>query len=166
MLELDDGGLDHNAISLNNFLKELVLAGKPFLPQREQLSYLSRYWVEDNLKPLVDVKIDRSLARQGDIVKIKLFKYELQSIGLTICGGKIGTSGPTTCVSSVVPKNYSCFVCSHSTKDKRLTKNVIYVQTPLVVVKRAVYLTLTLSVLDVSTNTIPSLLNAKLSVKV
>ena len=122
--------------------------------------------MEDNLKPLADAKIERSLARQGKIVKIKLFKYELQSISLTICGGKIGTSGPTTCVSSVIPKHYSCFVRSHSTKDKRLTKNVIYVQEPLVVVKRAVYLTLTLSVLDISTNIIPSLLNAKLSVKV
>ena len=110
MLELGDGDFDHNAISLNNLLKELVLAGKPFLRQREQLSYLSRYRVEDTLKPLVDAKIERSLARQGKIVKIKLFKYELQSIGLTICGGKIGTSGPTTCVSSVIPKNYSCFV--------------------------------------------------------
>lgn len=99
-------------------------------------------------------------------LKVKLFKVDIQSIGSVICGGKIGTSGLTACVASIIPETYSCAVRSHLTKDNRLREDSIYVQTPSLVGEKAFYLTPSLFVKDMSSKFIPSLLKAERTVEV
>ena len=96
---------------------------------------------------------------------VQLIKVDIQSVGSSIRGGKISTSSPTAYVASIIPGTSSCAVRSHLTKDERLLENCIYVQTPSLGGK-AVYLTQSLLVEDMSSKIIPSLFKAERSIKV
>ena len=100
-------------------------------------------------------------------MKVKLFKVDIQSIDWIICGGEIGTSSPTACIVRIIPETSSCTVRSHLTTDKWLRENSSYVQNPLLVGGKAIYLTPSLLVKDMSSKIIfTSLLKTERSVEV
>ena len=88
------------------------------------------------------------------------------SIGKTICGGKIGSSGLQACVAPVPFGSTSCSVRSHATKETSLSDDTLYIRTPFVAGKLAIYLTSLLPVSSLSPKVLPYLLQATRSVEV
>ena len=79
------------------------MAGKPpYLRKREQVSRPSRDLSSDidELFPVI-LKVERPLVKEN--AKVNVFQVPFQSIGISICGGKIKSSGLQACIAAVVP---------------------------------------------------------------
>ena len=88
------------------------------------------------------------------------------SIRTVIYRGKIVSSSLQACVADVLVGSSSCSIRSHSTKEKSLVVNTLYIQTPFVVEKLAISLSSSLQVSSLSPKVLLSLLKAKRSIDV
>ena len=109
-------------------------------------------------------KVERPLTKED--AKVRLFQVPFQSIGISICGGKIGSSSLQACIAAVVPGTNSCSIRAHSLKAKSLVETEVYIPTPIVADRRAVYLSPSFLASDLLSKVLSSLLNAERSVKV
>ena len=93
------GGGNENAYSLEKLLEEEELAVKPpFLRKREYIPRPSRFLVTPS--PVVP-KVEHPLVKEE--AEVRPFQVPFQSIGISICDGKIGSSGLQACIAAVVP---------------------------------------------------------------
>lgn len=88
LLDFGEGDSDNNATSLDTLLEEPVFVSKPFLRQREQSLYISRFQDVGNLR---EIKMKSTLTKQVATVKVKLFKGNLQSMGWLSVAEKLAT---------------------------------------------------------------------------
>ena len=84
-------------------------------------------------------KVERRVKGSGsiDVVKLLLVK----DIGITICGGVIGASDSHAWVDVVVTGTTSCVINSHKVEANGLLEQHVYIRTPSLKSKDAVYLT-------------------------
>ena len=92
--------------------------------------------------------------------KVKVFQVPFQSIGISICGGKIKSSGLQACIAAVVPWRRSCSIRAYYLKEKNLVETEVYIPTLIVEDRRAVYLSPSFLASDLLSNILSSLLNA------
>ena len=103
--------------------------------------------------------------KAGDTT-VHLFHVLEGSIKTIVCGGKIGASGLQACVVDIFVGSSPYSIKSHSTKEKSLVDNTLYIQTPFVVGNITIYLPPSLIVSSVSPKILLLLLKAKRSVEV
>ena len=137
----------------------------PFFRKREQITHSSRFLSSDVGVPSPVVpKVERSLSKED--ANVRLFQVPFQSIGISICGGKIGSSGLQAFIAAVVPGSSSCSIRAHSLKAKSLVKMEIFIPTSIVADRRAVYLSPSLLDSGFPSKVFSPLLNVERSVRV
>ena len=133
----------------------------PFLRKREQIARPTRFLVASS--PVVP-KVERHVIK--DDAKVRLFQVSFQSIGISICGRKIRSSGLQAYIAAVVPGTRSCPIRAHSLMAKSLIETEVYIPTPIVADRRTVYLSPSLLASYLPLKVFSSLLNVERSVKV
>ena len=122
--------------SISTLLLDPDLAVKPSLRSRNDLQAPSRFRSPStssrSSSQLPGGNVARAPSKTGEAVTVRLFHVLAGSIGTTICGGKIGSSGLQACVSHVPFGSTSCYIRSHATKEPILSDDTLYIRTPFV----------------------------------
>ena len=92
-------------------------------------------------------------------ILVRLFRVDTGSIGVTICGDRIGKTGLQACVAQVIKGGESCGILSH--KEKAIGVGLLYISCPTSSRKSTVYIEPYLSITTVNPKDLSSFMKAE-----